>query len=63
MGAVRDRQAVFPERLELRLPRGCSEALDALASQQSRTRAETVRQLILAALAEHGVVVAASVTP
>lgn len=55
MGAIRDRATIFPQRLELRVPAGTVERLDAIAQAQSRTPAELVRQLLLAALADHGV--------
>jgi predicted transcriptional regulator len=51
----RDRETIYPERLHLKVPAGTNEALDRLAAAQSRTRAETVRQVLRAELEAHGV--------
>ena len=59
----RDRETIYPERLHLKVPAGTREALDRLAAAQSPTRAETVRQVLLAELAAHGVLPVPSVTP
>ena len=43
-----DREAIYPERLGLKLPEGYNAALDALASQRRQSKSELVRRAVLA---------------
>ena len=50
----RERGAVYPERLNLKVPAGTVEALASLARAQQRTTSEVVRDLLRAELRGRG---------
>lgn len=52
------RRTVYPERLQLRVPKGFTRAVDVAAKQANCATPEFIRRILMDALAERGVNVA-----
>lgn len=56
---MRNRKTIYPERIQLRVPRGFSEAVETRAAAESCGAHEYIRRLLLAGLRADGVTIAA----